>query len=135
MHGFAPLFEVHVNDRRKNRLVLLETEGCRSYYKMARSLERQPRTKGVLMASWLFCESTARISPHLSWLREVPLRAGALAVNVGPAEPDSGFLVGSDERRVLYEEGKYRPYATCILWPRSEIIAWANHHSEFADEP
>lgn len=133
MHGFGPLFELHLNERRKNRLMLLEAEGCRSYYKMAESLERQPGTKGLLMGSWLYCESTARITPHLAWLRQIPLDAGALAVSVGPASPDSGFLVGSNERRKLYEEGKYRPQVTCILWPRDSVIAWAKQHPEYAE--
>jgi hypothetical protein len=103
MGGFAPLFELHLNARRRNRLVLLENEANISYYRVARSVEKQAGVRGLLLASWLFCRSTAQVTPHLSWLRRIPESAGALLVELGPASTDSGFLVGSELRRKLYE--------------------------------
>jgi hypothetical protein len=131
MGGFGPLIELHVNERRKNRLILLEKESHISYYRAARSIEKQPQVRGVVLTSWLFCESTAQITPHLAWLRRTPQSAGALIVDLGPAPPDSGFLTGSEERRKLYQQGLYRPKDTCILWPRKLLIDWANQHPEF----
>lgn len=131
MGGFGPLFEIHVNSWRRNRLVLLEHEANLSYYRMARSVEKQPAVRGVLMSSWLWCESTARVTPRLEWLRRIPLEGGALIAALGPAPADSGFLTGSEERRRLYEEGAYRPRIGCVLWPRTALIAWANRHPEF----
>jgi hypothetical protein len=131
MRGFAPLFELHLNDRRECRLILLEEEANISYYRAARSVEKQPTARGLMTSSWLFCERTAQVSPHLAWLRRTPQSAGALLVELGPASADSGFLTGSKERRKLYEQGRYRPNVTCVLWPRQSLIDWANQHPEF----
>jgi hypothetical protein len=131
MRGFGPLFELHLNERRTNRLILLEDEANISYYRAARSAERQTGVRGLLLASWLFCKSTADVTPHLAWLRRTPESAGALLADIGPAPEDSGFLVGSTQRRQLYEKGIYRPNLTCVLWPRKALIKWANRHPEY----
>jgi hypothetical protein len=131
MGGFAPLFELHLNDRRKKRKLLLEKEANLSYYRAARSMEKQPEMKGLMTSSWLFCEATAQMTPRLAWLRQNPQSGGALIMELGPADEDSGFLTGSDERRQLYEQGVYRPRDACILWPRKALIRWANEHPEF----
>jgi hypothetical protein len=131
MGGFAPLFELHLNARRKNRIILLERESNISYFRAARSLERQPAVRGLMLSSWLFCESTPQVTPHLAWLRRTPESAGALLVDMGPAAPDSGFLTGDEDRRKQYEAGTYRPRSVCVLWPRKSLIDWANRHSEF----
>ena len=131
MGGFKPLFETHVNARRKNRLVLLEREANISYYRVARALEKQPSVRGLITTSWLYCESTAQITPHLAWLRKTPQSAGALLFEVGPAPTNSGFMTGSEERRKLYEQGLYRPTLTSVLWSRKALIDWANRHPEF----
>jgi hypothetical protein len=131
MGGLGPLFEFHLNARRKNRLVLIEKEANISYYRAARSLEKQPEVRGLFHTSWMFCASTGRVTPRLAWLREVPEAAGAFMVDLGPAAEDSGFMTGSEERRKLYAEGSYRPRSVCILWQRKSLIEWARQHPEF----
>ena len=131
MGGFSPLFELHLNDRRKNRMVLLEKEANISYYRAACSLQKQPAVGGLMLVSWLFCKSTAQVSPHLAWLPRTPQSAGALIVDLGPAAVDSGFQTGSEERRKLYAQGVYRPSNACVLWPRKSLRAWADRHPEF----
>lgn len=131
MRGFGPLFELHLNDRRKNRIVLLESESNLSCYRAAQSLELQPGVKGIMTMSWLYCESTAAATPHLAWMRRLFLDAGAAIVDLGEAPADSGFLVGSAERRKLYEQGTYRPQTSCVLWPRRRVLEWARQHPEF----
>ncbi len=131
MGGFSPLFEFHINARRTNRLLLLEKEANFSYYLAAKSMEKQPAIRGLMLSSWLYCESTAQVSPHLAWLRSVPQDAGALAIDLGPVAEDAGFLVGSRDRRAKYEQGLYRPKLGCVLWPRANLISWAKEHPEF----
>jgi hypothetical protein len=133
MGGFSPLFELHLNSRRKNRLILLETEANLSYYRAALSVKLQPNVKGLILTSWLFCETTARVTPHLAWLRAVPQSGGALIVDIGPAPPNSGFMTGSEERRRLYENGEYQPRLTCVLWLRTSLLQWARERHEFLD--
>lgn len=123
--GFAPMVETHVNDRRRNRLSLTESEGVRSYYRLARSIELQPEIKGLVTCSWLYCAQTAEITPRLAWLRRFFLEQGAFVASIGPAPPESGFLVGSEERRRLYEGGRYRPLTTFALWPRKAMLDWS----------
>lgn len=101
LHGFGPLVETHINARRKNRPILTEAEGIRSYYRIARSVELQPEINGLVAFSWLYCAETARVTPHLAWLRQFFEQRGAFIESVGEAPPDSGFLVGSEERRAL----------------------------------
>lgn len=131
LRGFSPLIELHLNERRKNRGMLLEKEAKISYYRTARSLEKQPDIKGVMQVAWFFSRSAVDVSPHLAWLRAVPQSGGALVFDLGAAPEDSGFLIGSEERRKKYEDGSYRPRTGCILWARKDLIAWANQHPEY----
>ncbi|HEV2444310.1 MAG TPA: hypothetical protein VGS58_00250 [Candidatus Sulfopaludibacter sp.] len=131
MRGFGPVFELHVNDRRKNRVMMSEYETNLSCYRAARSLALQPRMKAIMTASWLYGESTGAVTPHLAWMRRLFREAGAAIVDLGEAPADSGFLIGSAERRKLYEEGRYRPKMSCVLWPRERVLRWAAEHPEF----
>lgn len=130
LRGFSPLVELHLNERRKNRRMLLESEAKFSYYRTAKSLEKQPEIKGVMQVAWFFSRSTTEVSPHLAWLRAVPQSGGALVIDLGPAPEDAGFLIGSEERRKKYHDGIYRPRNGCVLWAREDLIAWANRHPE-----
>lgn len=130
MRGTSPVAEIHVNDRRRNRITLSETEGLRSFYRLACSLEFQPELRGLMTCSWLYCPSTASLAPRIAWLREFFLRQGAVLFPIGPAPADSGFLIGSEERRRLYEQGSYRPAMTCVVWPRRQMLAWAKTYSD-----
>ena len=128
MRGFSPVIETHINERRKNRLTLNESEAERSYLLAAKSLEKQPHIKGLFSESWLYCESTARVSPRLAWMREFLEQRGALLAATRLATEESGFMRGSEERRRLYESGVYRPTITFALWPRSAMLAWASQY-------
>lgn len=131
MRGFSPFLEPHLNDRRKNRLTLTQAEGIRSYYLMARSLELQTGVLGLAAFGWLFSPATGKVSPQLAWMREFPLKHGAVGVSsVGPAPDDTGFLIGSEERRRQYEQGQYKPTLGYILWPRRAMIEWAKRHGD-----
>jgi hypothetical protein len=51
---------------------------------------------------------------------------------MGPAEPDCGVFERSPERKKLYDEGLFQPMTGVMLWPRREMIAWADRHPELA---
>jgi hypothetical protein len=129
LRGFAPFWETHVNDRRKNRLTLTQAEGVKSYYRIARSIEMQPDVKGLVTFGWLYCPSTGQVTPRLAWLRDFFVQNGAVVTPIGLAPNDAGFLVGSEERRRLYEEGRYQPTMTCVLWSRRAMLEWASLHA------
>lgn len=131
MGGFSPTWEFHVNERRKNKGILTEKQACISFYRGAKSMEKQPEVRGFMSTAWFYSERTPTVTPHLAWLRTLPQSGGALIVDLGPAPEDAGFLIGSAQRRKAYEEGRYRPRIGCVLWARKDFIAWANQHPEF----
>jgi hypothetical protein len=128
--GFKPFFFAHMGLRRFT-LVFTERENNRSYYRMAKSMELQPHIRGLLASAWFYSPETARVSPHLAWTCKTPAEHGALVTTVGPADPSSGFLEGSRERRELFERGEYKPRLGLVAWPRRGLIEWANTHPEF----
>jgi hypothetical protein len=117
--------EIHTNENRKNRFTLTAAEGLKSFRHIALSLELQPKTRGIFSYGWLTCESTAEVVPRLAWMREFFLAQGAFLASTEEAPADAGFLTGSEERRKLYEEGKFRPRMTYVIWPRKRAIEWA----------
>jgi hypothetical protein len=133
MKGLAPVFFSHLNARRKNRS-LLEDEANKSYYQMAKSLELQPAVKGFAASSWFRSPDTHRVSPHLAWLSDVFLENGGLVVTAGPVDPDCGVLSRSSTRQRLYESGQFKPTRGLVIWPRKEMIAWANGHPEYGED-
>lgn len=123
MGGWAPCFEAHLP--RCGSRFLIESEYKRCYIRMARSMELQPGIRGIIGSSWIHSEETMRISPHLNWINRLFLDNGGLLVHIGPASPDSGFLVGSQQRRQLFDSGTYRPRNAMFIWPRIELLKWA----------
>ena len=86
------------------------------------------------MASWYHSPETIRVSPHLAWTNRTPTENGALLTDIGPANPEDGFLVGSRERQQLFEAGQYRPTTGLLIWPRQELLAWAAANPELGAE-
>ena len=129
MHAFGPTFFIHMGLGGRN-YALLEAEANRSYHRMARCLELQPRMHGIIAASWLHSPDTFAISPHLSWLNRVFLDNGAIVGTIGPADPDCGVLHRSPERRRAYDAGTWAPTTGLVIWPREEVLAWARRHPE-----
>ncbi|HLI63945.1 MAG TPA: hypothetical protein VKV05_11130 [Terriglobales bacterium] len=129
--GRRPMWEVHVNDRRPNPVMLTPKGAYRSYYRIASSLPYQPEVKGLMECAWLYSAAVARVSPHLAWLRSTFEENGGVFAEIGPAPPESGFLVGDPKRRELYERGEFRPTLTVVIWPRTAVLDWARRHPEF----
>ena len=97
---------------------------------MAQSLVRQPHVKGLVASSWLHSSDTFVVSPHLAWMNRTFLENGGLVVRMGPADPDCGVLSRSPERKRLYDAGLFKPTTGLVIWPRREMIAWAQRHPE-----
>ena len=111
--------------------MLLEKQANISYFRTAKSIEKQPAVKGLMLASWLYSESTAEVSPHLAWLRTVPQSGGALAVDLGPCP---GRLQASSSAAAIAARISRRhipPKNRLVLWARQDLIAWAKQHPEF----
>lgn len=130
--GFAPVASIHLNPWR-DRPVILRSEACRSFYRIARSMELQPRLKGIQGMSWLHAEGLREVTPHLAWARDLFVENGAFTAEMEVAPPDCGMLTGSAQRKDLYESGAFRPRVTLVLWHRDDVLDWAARHPEFSD--
>ena len=130
--GFAPVASIHLSPWR-DKPVVLRTEACRSFYRIARSMELQPRLKGIQGMSWLHSECLRDVTPHLAWARDLFIDNGAFTAEMEQAPPDCGVLTGSAERKRLYESGVFRPRVTLVLWHRDDVLDWAARHPEFGD--
>jgi hypothetical protein len=133
VRGRRPFFFHHIAWRRKNRLLLLESEQNRSYFRIAQSLALHPEVKGLLTASWLHAPDTYRVSPHLAWLNRPFLEHGGLVVIIGSASESSGVFTAGSERRRLYDEGLFWPTEAMAIWPRAAMLDWASKHPELGD--
>jgi hypothetical protein len=76
----------------------------------------------------------ASISPHLTYLREVPEDNGA-AIFFVEADPQgrSGALTKSPTRQRLFQEGKYLPKIYMRVWPRQAMLDWQRRRSKHED--
>jgi len=133
MTGFGPCVGTHLSVARIHFRSLIEGEYRRAYCWLAKSLAMQPDVKGLVASSWLYSESTFEVSPHLRWMRDLIVKNGGFAAEIGEAPPASGFLVGSATRRKLYESGKFKPRETMVLWSREALLTWARRQPEFTD--
>lgn len=131
MKGFGPVFFPHLNPHRRNRW-LTEQEADRSYYRMATSMRLQPEVKGLVASSWLRSPDTYKASPHLAWMNRTMENNGGLVLIMGMADPESGVLARSAERKSLYEAGEFIPTTGLVLWPRDAMLAWAAAHPELS---
>lgn len=131
MRGLRPYFVTHLATRWAVPFTMTEKEDARACYRIARSMALQPGVRGYMSGSWLNDPELPRVAPHLAW-RLDKVRHGALLTTAGPAPESSGFLEGSAERRRLYESGAWRPKFGVILWPRRQMLAWADR---FQHEP
>jgi hypothetical protein len=133
LKGFAPCIVTHVNGRRKNSHVLLESAQNKAYYRIAKAMELQTEIRGLITASWLHSPATHKVSPHLAWMNEPILESGGLIVDVGPDNPENGALAGSSERKQLWDKGRFVPRMAAVIWPREAMLRWAAEHPQFGD--
>lgn len=122
--GFRPFFEAHTDPR------FLEDFNPEGYTRfcttIAETLVLNPEIKGLFSGSWFYDPALEKISPHLSYLREIPQKNGAKIFYSGPDHGAlSNALAKSKTRRRLYEEGKYLPVSYYMVWPRNDLIKWA----------
>jgi hypothetical protein len=134
MGGLGPLITPHINNGRRNQLCMLRKNSLFSLWRIAKTLELNPHVRGFYAVSWFFSAETEREFPHLAWMRTMYTDEGAYVVDMEVAPRDAGFLIGSDKRRQLYDQGKFHPRRSLVLWPRREFLAWAARHPELADQ-
>lgn len=124
MGGRTPLYEGHLYHR-----VMSEfgPEGNVAYWRAcAELMSADPGVRGGFAGSWYYDPALESISPHLRYLRELPLAHGGFLIEI-PASKSMvrSALMKSDTRRQLHAQGRYTPRAHLIVWPRRPLLAWA----------
>lgn len=134
MRGLAPVFFPHVGVVRPKRIMMVEEEVNRSYYRMAMSLPMQPEIRGLVTSSWFYSPEIGQISPHLEWMPRFFQQNGGLVTTMGPADPESsGVLARSRKRQQMYKNGELKPKLGLVIWPRAAMLCWAEAHPEYAN--
>jgi hypothetical protein len=130
--GIGPWVSPHINNGRPSHTLMLKARSLRSLWRIAKSLELNPDVKGLYAVSWFLSAEAGRVFPHIAWMRTMYTDEGAYAVDMEAAPGDSGLMVGSAQRQKLYEERKFNPRRSLVLWPREQLLAWAARHPELA---
>lgn len=122
--GFYPFFALHTHDL---SLEDFHPEGwIQTYRRLAELLVLNPEVKGWLSASWFLDPKLQAISPHLSYLWQIPVENGGALFFVDlDREGKSGALSKSPTRRHLFIEGRYVPAIYMRVWPRRSLIDWS----------
>jgi hypothetical protein len=124
--GPKPYFVPHTPIRRELP-ILTEEDERRAMRVIAASMALQPDIRAFLSSSWWLDPQLAAVSPHMAWLArwmEECRRFGALITILGPAPPNSGYLVGDHRRRAMYESGQWKPVNGILFWPRRDLLSW-----------
>lgn len=125
MKGFKPFYQIHTVLRYVQGFNPEGREKC--YLRIAEMLKRNSEIKGMFALSWLYDPQLESVSPRLAYLRLLPEKYGAKVFHIGTRQVDiNNALVKSPTRRKLFKEGKYMPTAYIKIWPRKELIAWAD---------
>jgi hypothetical protein len=98
----------------------------KAYLLLAELLQWNPSLRGVLGGGWYCDPEMRRVSPHLTYIREIAAEGGALFMR-GPISEDDikSATVAPGARREAFLAGNYRPANYVMIWPRKDVLAWA----------
>jgi hypothetical protein len=123
--GYGPWFRVHTDPRRLNDFSEQGWDNC--FLRIAELLERKKDIRGMVGTSWFYDPQLLKISPRLAYLRQRPLERGAFLLRHRTGGIDiENATMKSETRLRLYQEGKYTPIVLSIVWPRKDLISWAD---------
>ena len=124
--GLARFTNAHPLGRHA-RAVGVTCAGARMYRRAAEMLRRNAPFKGLIGGSWINDPALESISPRLAAVTKIATDNGAHLCCLGPcnAHAIEDATQFSHERRQLYQEGKYTPMEYFLVWPRKELLAWA----------
>lgn len=127
LKGQGPLLRPHVH--LANVDTFNRAGWDRAYQVIGEILKMNPHVRGLMRSSWFLDPALSRISPHLSYLREVPVENGATIFYAGTEGSESGALSKSKSRRRLFDRGCYVPRVYYLVWPRQRLISYLKDSS------
>ena len=124
--GYAPWFRIHTESRYLAEFDEQGWDNC--YLRIAQLLEQRKDIRGMVGTGWFYDPQLLEISPHLAYLQQRPLERGAFSLRHRAGRYDiENAIMKSQTRRRLYQEGKYIPIVYSIVWPRKDLLSWAEH--------
>lgn len=125
-------YQIHMDMRNIKRFNFKGRNDC--YIMVAELLKNNPSVKAMVGESWFYDPQLKHISPRLNYLHAYPVKHGAKIFRMGASESDVRLsTLKSENRKRLYEEGKYNPAHYMFIWPRKELIGWAETQKKIFD--
>jgi len=122
--GLRPFLELH--SHRWAMGEFNEPGYKRCYAVVAALMLAHPDSRGLLSKSWWHDPRVAEISPELTFLTDTPLENGARRFRgLSDANTIADATRFAPARKEAFEEGGYVPRNYLIVWPRRELLAWA----------
>lgn len=126
MGGFYPFGQTHVHDLMMNRIT--EDGRIQMWLGCAEIMRMNPGLKGMFGSSWLEDPALEHVTPNLFAYNRIPRENGAIYFCRGVDDDSiSNALFKSEKRRKQYENGDYTPRRFLMIWPRQELLRWAEH--------
>jgi len=124
-HKFRPYYELHMHAPLREHFHPDGWIAC--YRRIAELLELNQELEGVICSSWWYDPQLETVSPRLNYLRRFLVENGAELFYVkSDINAAGGAIEKSATRRRLLESGEYVPHIYTAIWPRFELIRWAN---------
>ena len=122
--GHEPFFEIHTHTPTLHEFNEQGWDEC--YLRIAQLYRLFPDVKGMVGGSWFYDPAIKDISPRLAYLSALPISRGACLFKIGVTDGAlRDALATSETRRRLHSQGKYLPTSYLLVWPRAQMIAWA----------
>lgn len=128
MKGFGPVLEFHLpkmDQRLTSDLVF------RDYLNVGKILAANKKIKGTYQSNWFLDPTLAEISSHFVEIQNLAGKFGALIISLGEdSHMTSDAIAKSEKRRLLYQQGRYKPKRMVRVWSRSDILKFFENNKD-----
>ena len=121
-----PLYEMHVHVSNLKDFHPLGWRQC--LVRIGQLLKLNPQIHGLHGTSWFYDPVLQDVSPHLTYLRDIPCQNGAKTFFVKDDDADSEAFRKSKSRKLLFLDKKYTPKLFLLIWPRNELITFSDQN-------
>ena len=93
-------------------------------------LELNPHIHGLHGTSWFYDPALRDVSPHLTYLSEIPCQRIAKTFFIKDDDSESEAVSKSKSRKLLFLNKKYTPKLFLLIWSRNEHIVFSDQHQQ-----
>ena len=121
-----PLYEMHVHMSSLNDFHPLGWKQC--LVRIGQLLKLNPHIHGLHGTSWFYDPALKDVSPHLTYLRDIPCHNGAQTFFVKDDDAKSEAFTKSKSRKMLFLDKRYIPKLFLLVWPRNKLIIFSDQN-------